>query len=32
MANINHPYEFKLIKAKEINTDSLYQRDEKKRW
>lgn len=30
MATANHPYEFKLIKAKEINTDPLYQRDEKK--
>lgn len=30
MATTNHPYEFKLIKAKEINTDPLYQRDEKK--
>lgn len=31
MATVSHPYEFKLIKAREINVDPIYQRDEKKR-
>lgn len=31
MATVEHPYEFKLIKAKEINVDPIYQRDEKKK-
>lgn len=30
MPAIEHPYEFKLIKAKEINVDPIYQRDEQK--
>lgn len=30
MATASHPYEFKLIKAKEINVDPTYQRKEKK--
>lgn len=31
MATASHPYEFKLIKAREINVDPTYQRDEKKK-
>ena len=30
MPATEHPYEFKLIKAKEINVDPIYQRDEQK--
>lgn len=29
METVKHPYEFKLIKAREINVDPTYQRDEK---
>lgn len=30
MQQVEHPYEFKLIKAREINVDPVYQRDEQK--